>query len=140
MADDCIFCRIAAGESPAQIVYEDDTVFAIMDIFPWAEGHTLVIPRTHAPTIWDISQDDAAAVIRAAHKLAPGLRDAVGAEGMNLLQSNGRAAWQQVDHFHLHLIPRWEGDPLVQPVSPAAGDMEAIEGTAGKIKKALSGA
>lgn len=138
MADDCIFCRIASGQSPAQKVYEDDSVFAIMDIFPWAEGHTLVIPRTHAPTIFDISPDDAAAVIRAAHKLAPALRDAVGAEGLNLLQSNGRAAWQQVDHFHLHLIPRWEKDQLVQPVSPAAGVMEEIEATAGKIKKALS--
>jgi histidine triad (HIT) family protein len=59
---------------------------------------------------------------------------------MNLLQSNGRAAWQQVDHFHLHLFPRWEGDPLVQPVSPAAGDMKAIEATAAKISRALSGA
>ena len=140
MGDDCIFCLISSGEAPAQIVYENDSVLAIMDIFPWAEGHTLVIPRNHAPTIWDVSPDDAAAVIRAAHKLAPALRDAVGADGMNLLQSNGRAAWQQVDHFHLHLIPRGEGDPLVQPVSPAAGVMEAIEATAEKIKKALSGA
>lgn len=137
MADDCIFCRIAAGEAPATKVYEDDRVFAIMDIFPWNQGHTLVIPRTHAATIFDISPEDAAAVAEAARRMAPAIREAVGAEGLNLLQSNGRAAWQQVDHFHLHLIPRWENDGLVQPVTPAAGDMQRIEATAAKIAEAL---
>ena len=137
MADDCIFCRIAAGEAPAHKIYENDSVFAIMDIFPWTEGHCLVIPKTHAPTLFDISPEDAAAVVKAARHLAPALRDAVGADGLNLLQSNGRAAWQQVDHFHLHLIPRWADDSLVQPISPAAGDMDAIEATAAKILEAL---
>jgi histidine triad (HIT) family protein len=136
-ADGCIFCRISAGEAPASKIYEDDEVFAIMDIFPWNPGHALVIPRTHAPTIWDISPDDAAAVMRAAHRLAPAIRDAVGADGLNLMQSNGRAAWQQVDHFHLHLIPRWADDDLVQPVSPAAGDADAIAQTAARIVEAL---
>ncbi|HYO00206.1 MAG TPA: HIT family protein [Actinomycetota bacterium] len=137
MADDCIFCRIAAGEAPANKIYENDSVFAIMDIFPWTEGHCLVIPKTHAPTLFDISPEDAAAVVKAARHLAPALRDAVGADGLNLLQSNGRAAWQQVDHFHLHLIPRWADDSLVQPISPAAGDMDAIEATAARILEAL---
>lgn len=137
-ADDCIFCRISAGEAPATRIYEDDAVFAIMDIFPWNTGHALVIPRSHAPTIWEITPDDAAAVMRAAHRLAPAIRDAVGADGLNLLQSNGRAAWQQVDHFHLHLIPRWVDDGLVQPVSPPAGDMDDIVKTAARIVEALS--
>lgn len=137
MADDCIFCRIAAGEAPANKIYENDSVFAIMDIFPWTEGHCLVIPKTHAPTLFDISAEDAASVMKAARHLAPALRDAVGADGLNLLQSNGRAAWQQVDHFHLHLIPRWADDSLVQPISPAAGDMDAIEATAARILEAL---
>lgn len=134
---DCIFCLIAAGEAPAHKVYEDDRVFAIMDIFPWNQGHTLVIPRTHAATIFDISPEDAAAVAEAARRLAPAIWEAVGAEGLNLVQSNGRAAWQQVDHFHLHLIPRWADDGLVQPVSPSAGDMVKIEATAAKIVQAL---
>lgn len=134
---DCIFCRISAGEAPASKIYEDDDVLAIMDIFPWNRGHALVIPRSHAATIWDISPDHAAAVMRAAHRLAPAIRDVVGADGLNLLQSNGRAAWQQVDHFHLHLIPRWADDELVQPVSPAAGDMGAIAETAARIVEAL---
>jgi histidine triad (HIT) family protein len=137
-SDGCIFCRISAGEAPANKIYEDDEVFAIMDIFPWNPGHALVIPRNHAPTIWDISPDDAASVMRAAHRLAPAIRDVVGADGLNLLQSNGRAAWQQVDHFHLHLIPRWADDDLQQPVSPAAGDMDAIAETAARIVEALS--
>jgi histidine triad (HIT) family protein len=137
MADDCIFCRIAAGDAPAHKIYENDSVFAIMDIFPWTEGHCLVIPKTHAPTLFDISAEDAASVMKAARDLAPALRDAVGAHGLNLLQSNGRAAWQQVDHFHLHLIPRWADDSLVQPISPAAGDMDAIEATAARILEAL---
>jgi histidine triad (HIT) family protein len=138
VAEDCIFCRISAGEAPASKIYEDERVFAIMDIFPWNRGHALVIPRSHAPTIWDITPDDAAAVIQAAHRLAPAIRDAVRADGLNLLQSNGRAAWQQVDHFHLHLIPRWADDDLVQPVSPAAGDMDAIAATAARIVEVLS--
>ncbi|CAN5846792.1 HIT family protein [soil metagenome] len=137
MADDCIFCSIAAGKAPAHKVYEDDRFFAIMDIFPWNKGHTLFIPRAHAATIFDISAGDVAAVATAARRLAPAIREAVGAEGLNLLQSNGRAAWQQVDHFHLHLIPRWAGDNLVQPVSPAAGDIEQIKATAGRIALAL---
>lgn len=137
MAGNCIFCLIAAGEAPAHRVYEDDRVFAIMDIFPWNQGHTLVIPRTHAATIFDISSEDAAAVAEAARRLAPAIREAVGAEGLNLVQSNGRAAWQQVDHFHLHLIPRWADDGLVQPVSPSAGDIKKIEATAAKIVGAL---
>ncbi|HEX2149277.1 MAG TPA: HIT family protein [Actinomycetota bacterium] len=137
MPDDCIFCRIAEGNAPAHKIYEDDSVFAIMDIFPWTEGHSLVIPKAHAPTLFDISPEDAAAVMKAARHLAPALRDAVGADGLNLLQSNGRAAWQQVDHFHLHLIPRWADDTLVQPTSPAAGDMDAIEATAAKIIRSL---
>ncbi|MEX0790477.1 MAG: HIT domain-containing protein [Actinomycetota bacterium] len=137
MTGDCIFCRIGAGEAPSHKVYEDDRVFAIMDIFPWNEGHTLVIPRTHAGTIFDISAEDVAAVAEAARRLAPAIREAVGAEGLNLLQSNGRAAWQQVDHFHLHLIPRWADDGLVQPVSPAPGDLQKIEATATRITEVL---
>lgn len=139
MADrDCIFCGIAAGESPAEKLYEDEAVFAIMDIFPWNPGHVLVIPRTHAADIWEISAADAASVMKVAHRLAPAIRDAVGADGMNLLQSNGRAAWQAVDHFHLHLIPRWDGDRLVQPVSPGPGDKQAISETAATIRQRLS--
>jgi histidine triad (HIT) family protein len=134
---DCIFCAIVRGEAPSTRVYEDEKVIAILDIFPWTRGHTLVIPRDHAATIFDIGDEDASAVINAARRLAPALRDAVGAEGLNLLQSNGAAAWQTVDHFHLHLIPRWSNDGLVTPASGSKADPEALEATAKKVVEAL---
>ncbi len=134
---DCIFCRIVAGNAPATRIYEDEAVIAILDIFPWARGHSLVIPRNHAATIWEITPEDAAAVMKAAHVVAPAVRDAVGAEGMNLLQSNGRAAWQTVDHLHLHLIPRWSSDSLVPPATASKGDPEEIQNTADQITERL---
>lgn len=138
MADaDCIFCAIVAGEAPSTRVYEDDSVIAILDIFPWAKGHCLVIPRRHSSTIFDIDPEGAAAVMRAAHRLAPAIRDAVGAEGMNLLQSNGRAAWQTVDHLHLHLIPRWASDSLVPPGTSSKADPDELAATAERITEAL---
>jgi histidine triad (HIT) family protein len=134
---DCIFCAIVRGDAPSTRVYEDDRVIAILDIFPWTRGHTLVIPKHHSATIFDIGADDASAVINAARRLAPALRDAVGAEGMNLLQSNGSAAWQTVDHLHLHLIPRWSDDGLVSPASAGKADPAVLESTAKEITEAL---
>lgn len=136
-SEDCIFCRIVAGDAPGHLIYEDEAVVAMLDIFPWAKGHSLVIPRNHAATIWDIPAADAAAVMRAAHRLAPVLRDVAEAEGLNLLQSNGRAAWQTVDHFHLHLIPRWSGDPLVPPGTSTKGDPEVLKETARRVVEAM---
>ncbi|HVL50142.1 MAG TPA: HIT family protein [Actinomycetota bacterium] len=134
---ECIFCKIVAGTAPGVRIYEDDSVIAILDIFPWARGHSLVIPRNHAATIWDVSSEDAEAVMRAAHRLAPALRDTVGAEGMNLLQSNGRAAWQTVDHLHLHLIPRWADDALVPPGTSSKADPDELRKTADRIADLL---
>lgn len=133
----CIFCKIVAGEAPAYRIYEDDSVVSFMDIFPWARGHSLVVPKRHATTIFDIAERDVTAVIQAARRIAPVLAEQVGAEGMNLLQSNGRAAWQTVDHFHLHLIPRWAGDSLVAPGTSAPGDRGVIEATAAEIAAKL---
>lgn len=136
---DCIFCKIVSGDAPAYKVFENDEVVAFLDIFPWAKGHTLVVPKGHSPNIFEISEADAAAVIRAVRKIAPVLRDTVEAEGMNLLQSNGRAGWQTVDHFHMHLIPRWADDSLVPPGESAPGDRAAIEAMAQEVAHQLSG-
>lgn len=124
MSSECIFCKIVSGEAPSITVYEDAATMAFMDIFPWAKGHCLVIPREHSATIFEISEGSAAAVMSTVRKVAPALRDAVGADGLNLLQSNGAAAWQTVDHLHVHLIPRFEGDGLRPPgvASPAEPD------------------
>lgn len=137
-SNDCIFCKIVSGDAPAYKVFEDGEVIAFLDIFPWAKGHTLVVPKNHSPNIFEIPDGDAAAVMGAVRKIAPALRDTLQADGLNLLQSNGRAAWQTVDHFHMHLIPRWAGDSLVPPGQSAAGDHEAIEATAKKLSQQLS--
>ncbi len=127
MADpDCIFCKIVAGELPATIVAEGERTIAFMDIRPASRGHALVIPRAHCTDVHDIDPDDLQAVAVMAQDLATRARDVLGADGVNLLNSSGAAAWQTVFHFHMHVIPRYEGDPLRLPWVPAAGDMDAI--------------
>jgi len=123
---DCLFCKIAAGEIPATVVREDERTIAFMDINPATRGHTLVIPRTHARDLWTVDPVDLAACAAAAQDVARRVRDRLGAEGVNLMNSCGEAAWQSVFHFHLHVIPRYGGDPLQLPWTPAPGDMDDI--------------
>jgi histidine triad (HIT) family protein len=134
MADDCIFCAIVAGDAPATIVDEDEHTIAFMDIHPWTRGHALVIPRKHAKNIHEISDDELCHVMTAAKRLATRGRDALDAAGVNLLNSTERAAWQTVFHFHVHVIPRYEDDPLQLPVRPEEGDKDEIEQTAEKLR------
>src|ERR1700744_5313366 len=112
MADDCIFCKIVAGELPAHIVDEDERTISFMDISPGTRGHALVIPRAHSRDLWEVAPEDLAAVALAAKRLALKQRDRLGADGVNLINSSGAAAWQTVFHFHVHVIPRYVGDPL----------------------------
>ena len=135
MSDDCLFCKIAAGEIPSTKVYEDDRVLAFMDINPVTDGHLLVIPKTHAATILDIDPDDLAAVMEVARRVAKAQQAALNMPGLNLLQSNGRAATQLIDHLHVHLIPRWPDDKFAKTLhwEMIPGDMEQIGITAGKI-------
>ncbi len=127
MADeDCIFCRIVAGEIPARIVDEDELTIAFMDIAPANRGHALVIPRRHARDLREIEPDELAATAAAAQRLATRMGERLGADGVNLLNSCGAAAWQTVFHFHIHVIPRYEGDPLRLPWTPEPGDEQEI--------------
>jgi len=123
---DCLFCRIVAGELPATVIHQDDRTLAFMDINPATRGHALVVPRTHVPDLHGIGEDDLAAVARTAQRVAGRARDRLGANGVNLLNSTGRAAWQTVFHFHIHVIPRYEGDPLRLPWIPGPGDPDEI--------------
>ncbi len=107
---DCLFCRIVAGEIPSHMVYEDEKSFAFLDIMPAARGHTLVIPREHAAGFQDISPDSLASTIVSAQAVAHILRAKLKPDGMNVIQNDGAAAGQAVFHYHLHLLPRWEGD------------------------------
>ncbi len=127
MADpDCIFCKIAAGEVPARIVAEDERTIAFMDIAPATRGHALVIPRAHSQDIVSVEPEDLGAVALAAQRLAGRVKERLGADGVNLLSSSGGAAWQTVFHFHVHVIPRYDGDPLRLPWVPAEGDQQQI--------------
>lgn len=134
-SQDCIFCRIVAGELPATIVDEDERTIAFMDIQPASRGHALVIPRAHATDVHAIAREDLEAVVVTAQRLAAKVRDNLGADGVNLLSSSGAAAWQTVFHFHMHVIPRYTGDPLRLPWVPAAGDMDAIAAAGAELAR-----
>jgi len=129
-SQDCLFCRIAAGELPATIVDEDERTLSFMDINPATRGHALVIPRAHADDLHAIGRDDLHAVAVAAQRLAGRARERLGADGVTLMNSCGAAAWQTVFHFHVHVIPRYDGDPLRLPWQPAPGDRDEIAATA----------
>jgi len=131
---DCIFCKIVAGEIPATIVDEDERTIAFMDISPATRGHALVIPRAHAADVHAIDPQDLAAVAVTAQRVAAKARANLGAEGVNLLNSSGAAAWQTVFHFHMHVIPRYADDPLKLPWVPAAGDMDEIAATGAQLR------
>ena len=134
MADtDCIFCKIVAGEIPASIVDEDERTIAFMDIAPATRGHALVIPRAHSSDLLSVDRDDLAAVALGAQRLAARAKERLGAEGVNLLNSCGRAAWQTVFHFHVHVIPRYADDPLRLPWVPVAGDQADIQAAAQEL-------
>jgi histidine triad (HIT) family protein len=122
----CIFCQIIDRRLPGQIVAEDERTVAFMDINPATRGHALVVPRRHSPNLLEVEEEDLQATILAAQRLARAARERLGADGVNLLNSTGRAAWQTVFHFHIHVIPRYAGDPLRLPWTPAEGDPEEI--------------
>jgi len=128
-SEDCIFCKIVAGDLPATIVDEDARTIAFMDINPATRGHALVIPRAHAADLHEIPADDLQAVALAAQRLAARAKDRLGADGVNLINSCGAVAWQTVFHFHVHVVPRYADDPLKLPWVPAPGDMDEIAAT-----------
>jgi histidine triad (HIT) family protein len=135
MADDCIFCKIVAGDLPATRILEDERTLAFMDIAPWTRGHALVIPKAHAADLGEIGEDDLAAVSAMAKRVAARQKEVLGAEGVNLLNAFGSAAWQTVFHFHVHVIPRYEGDPLRLPWVPEQGDADEIKATGEELKR-----
>jgi len=133
-SEDCIFCKIVAGELPATVVDEDARTLAFMDINPATRGHALVIPRAHATDLHEIAPEDLQAVAVAAQRLATRARARLGADGINLINSCGAAAWQTVSHFHMHVVPRYVDDPLKLPWVPSPGDMDAIAATGALLR------
>ena len=132
---DCLFCKIIAGEIPGTIVAEDDRTVAFMDINPATRGHALVVPRRHAADLGAVEPDELGAVVQAAQRLAVRARDALGADGVNLINAWGSAAWQTVFHLHVHVIPRYADDPLKLPWVPAPGDEAEIAAAADALRQ-----
>jgi histidine triad (HIT) family protein len=123
---DCIFCAIVAGTMPSERVYEDDRTVAFLDIFPAADGHVLVIPRVHADNIHSADPADVAAVAQAAQIIAGRVSGALASDGVTITQANGPAAGQTVFHYHVHVIPRFDGDGVLNPWKPGHSDAEDL--------------
>ena len=134
---DCVFCKIRDGQIPSVRVFEDERTLAFMDINPLSDGHCLVIPRAHAPTIFEAEEADLRAAITTAGRVARALRATLRPDGLNVLQANGAAAFQSVPHLHFHLVPRWTGDGKGFDWTLVPGDRERIQAVAEKIRGAL---
>jgi len=130
---DCLFCKIAAGEVPATIVAQDERTISFMDVNPATRGHALVIPRAHAEDLLSVPEEDLHACAGAAQRLARRCKERLGTDGVNLLNSCGGAAWQTIFHFHVHVIPRYDDDPLQLPWVPGAGDEEEIKAAGAEL-------
>ena len=133
-----IFAKVLKGEIPCHRLYEDDDTLVFLDIMPRSEGHTLVITKTAARDLFDVSPKALAKVMGVVQKLAPQIRDAVGADGVLIQQFNGTAAGQTVFHLHVHIVPVKQGVPL-KPHTGQMADPAALAATAEKIRKRLAG-
>jgi histidine triad (HIT) family protein len=132
--DDCIFCKIAAGDMESEVVAEDEHTVSFMDINPWTRGHALVIPRRHSRNLYEIVDEDLDRTVEGAKRLALMMRDRLGCDGVNLLNSCEPAAWQTVFHFHVHVIPRYEDDPLRLPGKPMDVDQDELAEVASELR------
>ena len=140
MSDQCIFCEILAGTSPASFTYQDDTVVAFMDIQPITRGHMLVVSREHAALMAEVNETVAMRSFRVARRLSAIVRTTLGAAGVNLFVADGEAAFQDVPHFHVHVIPRYPKDgfgltfPARYSQPPSRAELEV---TANAIRAAV---
>ncbi len=134
VAEDCIFRKIVAGELPSERVDEDEHTIAFMDLNPWTRGHALVIPRRHSRNLYEVPDEDLEHAVVAAKRLALAMRDRLRCDGVNLLNACEPAAWQTVFHTHIHVIPRYEGDPLQVPVRPRQAEPDELAQVAAELR------
>lgn len=136
---DCIFCKIIKGEIPAEIVYKDDHVMAMLDVNPKAPGHTIIIPKRHAPTVLDLTEEETAHFFKIARRIIKTIDDALHSEGFTLGINHGEASGREVDHLHFHIIPRYlddKGKDIQSVVNNPP--KESLEGIRNKITACLS--
>jgi histidine triad (HIT) family protein len=131
---DCIFCKVVAGELPSERIDEDEHTVSFMDINPGTRGHALVVPRNHSRNLYEIDDEDLRQTALAAKRLALRMRDRLGCEGVNLVNSCEQAAWQTVFHFHVHVIPRFGDDPLRLPWTPQGADADDLAAVAATLR------
>ena len=137
MADpqsECIFCKVIAGEIPGEVIDSDDRTLTVLDINPATRGHAVVITRTHAENLLDLNEDDLMAALRTVRRVMHRMRDTLQPDGFNILHNVGRAAWQSIFHFHIHVIPRYKDDPLQLPWLPEPEDPEELRRVADVIR------
>ncbi|MGB2850417.1 MAG: HIT domain-containing protein [Solirubrobacterales bacterium] len=131
---DCIFCAIVAGAAPAEVLDSDEHTISFMDINPATPGHALVIPRRHSKDLIEINSYDLRHTIAASQRLTLQMAESLKPAGFNLINASGAAAWQTVFHFHVHVIPRYEDDPLKLPWIPRGAEMDEIARIAAQIR------
>ena len=135
--NNCIFCKIAAGEIPSKTIYEDDKFRVIMDLGAASEGHALILPKDHYANLMELDEETASSVLPLAGKISRAMMKSLDCDGLNLVQNNGEEACQTVMHFHLHMIPRYKGGNEVIEWKPGSPSAEELEETAAKIREAL---
>jgi len=133
----CVFCRIVAKEIPAAVVYEDAETLAFMDAGQVNPGHVLVAAKGHAENLYELNDAQAGALLRTAARVARAIRDAYKPPGLSVYQANGKAAWQTVFHYHMHLVPRHEGDGMALTWPAKNPPREKLGEYAAEIRKAL---
>lgn len=135
---DCLFCKLIAGDIPASVVYEDELTLAFMDIGQVNPGHVLVATRRHATDLLELTEDEAAAAMQTAHRVAGAVKAAFNPPGMMLLQTNGVEGDQTVFHFHIHVLPRHAGDGVALAWPGKHPSRMTIEAYAAKLRAALA--
>lgn len=135
--DDCIFCKISNGDIPSYCLYEDDSFKVILDIEPSSNGHGLIIPKSHADNLFELSDDDSSKALLVAKKVSPAIKQVLGCDGINILQNNGEAAGQTVNHFHIHIIPRYKNDTVKLGWTQNSLDKEWAEKFVNDVKAAI---
>ena len=135
--DGCIFCKIAAGEIPSTTVYEDEDLRVIADISPANLGHLLILPKVHAKDLTELPAEMAGKVMITAQKVVKAMQEGLHPDGINVLQNNGEAAGQTVMHYHMHIIPRYQGDSVRIGWEPMQGLTNQVAEAADKVRKAL---
>ena len=135
--DNCIFCKIANGGIPSETIYEDDTFRVILDLGPASRGHALILPKQHYRDLCELDEETAKKVLPLAAKIGNAMKKSLGCAGFNVVQNNGKEAGQTVFHFHVHLIPRYEGSPVMVSWMPGETGPKELTKTGAAIRSAL---